>query len=47
VSNFEISKFFGGKDLLKKDVQQKQFLQNLTILVVKTIPLFNLLKILG
>ncbi len=37
VSNFEISKFFGVKDLLKRDdVQQKQFLQDLTVLVVKS-----------
>jgi hypothetical protein len=37
VSNFEISKFFGAKDIFKKDVvQQKQFLQDLALLVVKT-----------
>ncbi len=36
VFNFKILKFFGAKDPLKKDVvQQKQFLQDLTLLVVK------------
>jgi len=36
VSNFEILKFFGAKDPFKKYiVQQKQFLQDLALLVVK------------
>jgi hypothetical protein len=36
VSNFEISEFFGAKDHFKKDVvQQKKFLQDLALLVVK------------
>jgi hypothetical protein len=36
VSNFEISKFLGAKDPSKKDVvQQKNFLQDLALLVVK------------
>jgi hypothetical protein len=36
VSNSEISKFFGAKDPFKKYVvQQKQFLQDLALLVVK------------
>jgi hypothetical protein len=35
VSNSKISKFFGAKDPFKKDVQQKQFLQDLALLVVK------------
>jgi len=47
VFNFQILEFFGAKDPFKKDVQQKYFLQDLTLLVVKTISLFNLLKILG
>jgi hypothetical protein len=37
LSNSEISKFFGAKDPFKKDdVQQKQFLQDLALLVVKS-----------
>jgi hypothetical protein len=36
VCNSQISKFFGAKDPFKKDVvQQKQFLQDLALLVVK------------
>ncbi len=36
MSNFEISKFLGAKDPSKKDVvQQKNFLQDLALLVVK------------
>jgi hypothetical protein len=35
VCNFKLSKFFGAKDLFKKDVQRKQVLQNLALLVVR------------
>jgi hypothetical protein len=47
VFNFEISEFFGVKDHFKNVVKQKQFLQDLALLVVKNISLFNLLRALG
>jgi hypothetical protein len=41
-------RFFGAKDTYKKDVvQQKQFLQDLGLLVVKITYLFNLRKLHG
>ncbi len=36
VFHFDISYFFGAKNPLKKDVQQKQFLQDVDFLVVKS-----------
>ncbi len=47
VFNFEISEFCGVKDHFKNVVKQKQFLQDLALLVVKNISLFNLLRALG
>jgi len=45
VSNSQILKFFGAKDPFKKDVvQQKKFLQDLALLVVKHHLLFQFVE---